>query len=141
MRLERIIYVSECRIDVADVKAAMAKLVIDARSRNAKLAVSGALLFTGTHFAQILEGPPSSLALMMSALRQDPRHSNIYIAARHSISARIFSGWHMAYHGPSQYVARHVKRLLPNGSDADQRRGTERFTQLVIEFLAAPRSA
>ena len=116
MRLERIIYVSECRIDVADVKAAMAKLVIDARSRNAKLAVSGALLFTGTHFAQILEGPPSSLALMMSALRQDSRHSNIYIAARHSISARIFSCWHMAHHGPSQYVARHVKRLLPRAA-------------------------
>ena len=134
MRLERVIYIRECRIDVAEVKAAMTKLVTDARSRNAELAVSGALLFTGTHFVQILEGPPSSIALILSALRKDPRHSNIFIAARHSISAQIFSGWQMAYHGPSQY-ARHVKRLLQKGSIADQRRSTERLTQLVMEFL------
>ena len=71
MRLERIIYVSECRIDVVDIEAVMAKLVTDAQSRNAQLAVSGALLFTGIHFAQILEGLASSLALIISALRQD----------------------------------------------------------------------
>jgi hypothetical protein len=138
MRLERVIYVSEWRIDVVDIEAVMAKLVTDARSRNAHLAVSGALLFTGTHFAQILEGLASSLALILSALRQDPRHSNIHVAAHHSISARIFSGWHMAYHGPSQYVAEHVKRLLSDGSEADQRQNAERFTRLVIEFLATP---
>ena len=141
MRLERVIYISECRINVAEINAAMANLVTDARLRNAELAVSGALLFTGTHFVQILEGPPSSIALILSALRKDPRHSNIFIAARHSISAQIFSGWQMAYHGPSQYVARHVKRLLNTGSQADRRRGTERLTQLVMEFLSAPHTA
>lgn len=141
MRLERLIYISESRIDATDAENVVAELVVVSQSRNADLAISGALLFTGTHFAQILEGPPSSLALIMSALRNDPRHGNIIIAARYSISMRVFSGWHMAYHGPSQYVARHVNRLLQKHSHSDQRWATERLTQLVLEFLGQQRSA
>ncbi len=141
MHLERIIYVSECRMDVADANALVERLVTDARSHNAELAIPGALLFTGTHLAQILEGPPSSIALVMSALGQSPHNENIFVAERRGISARMFSGWQMAYHGSSQYVARHVDRLLRKNSDTDQRRCTERLTQLVSEFVAAPHSA
>lgn len=141
MRLERIIYISESKIDSAEAEDVVAKLVVASRPRNANLAVSGALLFTGTHFAQILEGPPSSIAVIMSALRTDPRHSNLFIAARYPISIRIFSGWQMAYHGPSQYVARHVNRLLDKNSQSDQKRVTDRLTQLVLEFLTPLQSA
>jgi len=128
-------YVSESRIDPSDAKGVMAKLVASAKTRNADLAISGALLFTGTHFAKILEGPPSSIALMMTALQNDPRHSNICIAAHYPISTRIFSGWQLAYHGPSKYVAQHVNRLLSRNSLSDQNRVNEQLTQLVVEFL------
>lgn len=134
MRIERLVYVSECRINAADIDEVVAGLVRNSRSRNACLAVSGALLFTGTHFAQILEGPPESIALILSKLRHDPRHSNILVAAHHPITVRLFSEWQMAYHGPSQYVARHVNRLLGNNSPSDQRRITDRLTQMVLEF-------
>lgn len=126
---------SESRIDPSDAKRVMAELVASAKTRNADLAISGALLFTGTHFAQILEGPAISIALMMTALQNDPRHSNIRIAAHHPISTRMFSDWQLAYHGPSKYVAQHVNRLLARNSLSDQKRLTEQLTQLVVEFL------
>lgn len=138
MRCERLIYVSKSRIEAAGSDSAIAQLVREARSRNASLAVSGALLFTGTHFAQILEGPASSIALITSALKEDDRHADMFIAAHYPISARIFSDWQIAYAGPSQFVAQHIKRLLRNNSRSDQRRGVDRLTDIFTAFLAKP---
>ena len=134
MTLERLVYVSESRIEAAETNQVVARLVKNSRTRNACLAVSGALLFTGTHFAQILEGPPDSIAVILSALLDDTRHSNILIAAHFPINKRLFPEWQMAYHGPSQYVAKHVKRMLHVNPQSDHRRTIERLTQMFLEF-------
>lgn len=141
MQLERLIYVSESKIDATDIDIVVENIVTVSQAKNADLEVSGALLFTGTHFAQILEGPTKSIALILSSLRNDPRHHNIIIVARHSILVRMFSGWEMAYHGSSQYVAHHVNRLLRKRTHSDQKWATDRLTQLILEFLARSDSA
>ncbi|MFN3621093.1 BLUF domain-containing protein [Sphingorhabdus sp.] len=138
MRLERLIYVSKSRIEAAGSDFAITQLVREARSRNASLAVSGALLFTGTHFAQILEGRASCLALVMSELKADYRYADMFIAAHYPISSRIFSDWQMAYAGQSQFIAQHINRLLRNNSRSDQRRGVDRLTDIFTAFLAMP---
>lgn len=132
--MERLVYVSESRVDFAHTEQVVVDLVSNAKLRNACLAVTGALIFTGSHFAQILEGPPDSIALILAALLKDPRHSNIYIVAHYPISTRIFAEWQMAYHGPSRYVARCVEQLLLANSQSEQRRLVDRLVQMAFEF-------
>ena len=132
--MERLLYISESRIDNMDAASFETEVVVAARIKNAILGRSGALLFTGTHFAQILEGPEASLDAMMHLLQADDRHENIIVIERSAIGIRRFADWQMAYFGPSQFVSRHVTRLLNGASASDQQRATEWLTELAHEF-------
>lgn len=132
--MERLLYISESRIDHLDANSFEAEVVIASRSRNVGLGLSGALLFTGTHFAQILEGPEASLDAMMHSLQADDRHENIIVIERSAIDIRRFADWQMAYYGPSQFVSRHVTRLLNSASPKEQQRASEWLTELAHEF-------
>lgn len=96
------------------------------------------MLFTGTHFAQVLEGEDASVELLMDALRRDPRHDQIRIARRAALARRRFGDFAMAYMGPSQFVSRQVTRLLDNPSPCDQRRLTDWLIELMSEFACDP---
>jgi len=132
--MERALYISESRIEQANVELSVADIVASAQIRNLKLGLTGALLFTGVYFAQILEGPPNSIAQLMGSLRDDVRHKKIVIIDQSPIQARRFGDWKMAYHGPSQFVSRHVVRLLNSPSHSEQQRATEWLTELAHEF-------
>lgn len=135
--MERLLYVSESRIDPLDLDSCVSQIVAVAQIRNAGLALTGALLFTGTHFAQILEGSTESIAQLMSSLHDDPRHANIVVVDRLPVEVRQFPDWQMAYFGPSQFVSRHVVRLLNQTTRSERQRATEWLTQLAHEFSTA----
>ena len=136
--LERLLYISESRIESLQTWPIVAEIIAGAQVRNEELGLTGALLFTGTYFAQILEGPTASITRLMRSLGNDIRHTNIVIVDRSFITGRKFSDWKMAYHGPSQFVSRHVARLLNSPSQSEHQRATEWLTELAHEFSGAP---
>ncbi len=136
--MERLLYISESRLEPSEAKSAISQIVADAQIRNSKLELTGALLFTNTYFAQILEGPPESIEQLMSSIEDDSRHTNIVIVDHAPIETRRFPDWKMAYQGPSQFVSRQVARLLHSPSQSEQRRATEWLTELAHEFSTTP---
>lgn len=110
--MESLLYISSARIDGADVDDRIADLVAAAQERNAALDVTGALLFTGSHFAQILEGDAGALAALMRSICADTRHADVRVIETTSLSERRFDGWSLAYLGQAQYVRRHIDRVL-----------------------------
>ena len=52
--MQRLLYVSESRIDEADAQSVVSQIVAHAQLKNAQLGLTGALIFTGEHFAQVL---------------------------------------------------------------------------------------
>ena len=76
----------------------VAKIVKTARSNNAKLNITGILIFDGQHFCQLLEGDKTHVATLMNTIMTDPRHHELHIAHQ-AISAhgRHFKDWFMAY--------------------------------------------
>ena len=132
--MERLLYISESRIEPANAQMIVQQIVAKSVSNNATTNLTGALLFTGTHFAQILEGTPHSIDQLLVDLCNDPRHQNFHVADRSAIEARKFPDWAMAYSGPSQFVTRHVERLLNDITRSERRRGTEWLTELAFEF-------
>jgi hypothetical protein len=132
--MQRLLYISESRIDHLDADSFETEVVEAARIKNAVLGLSGALLFTGTHFAQILEGPKTALNAMMHTLQTDDRHENITVIERSAINTRRFADWQMAYFGPSQFVSRHVTRLLNSASPSEQQRASDWLIDLAHEF-------
>jgi hypothetical protein len=101
-------YISVSRLpdSVADVE--VAKLAAMARARNPLRNVTGALLFTGSSFAQTLEGPDHEIENLLDRIHSDHRHSNIEILHREQVSSREFTTWWMAYWGRTSFVEQFV---------------------------------
>lgn len=133
--MERLIYVSESNLEETEADAVVAQMVANSQSRNAQLNLTGALIFTGTHFAQVLEGCKTAIDEVMTSIQRDRRHGAVTIVDRSPISERQFLHWAMAYQGPSQFILRHVTRLMHTTPGTEQKMATEWLTQLAREFL------
>ncbi|MFL6699796.1 MAG: BLUF domain-containing protein [Vitreoscilla sp.] len=92
--LLRLQYVSRAAADLtAD---AVQAIVSWSATFNARTHITGALIFTGTHFSQVLEGPPSAVRALMASISRDSRHRDIRMLYESEISKRRFAGWSMA---------------------------------------------
>lgn len=66
-------------------------MLIAARKKNIAMHITGILIFDGTHFFQVLEGPEQSLTALLSHIRDDPRHREITTLLRDYAPFRRFS--------------------------------------------------
>jgi hypothetical protein len=69
----------------------------EARLKNARLGITGHLLYTEEVFVQCIEGPPESIASLWESLQRDTRHYDIELLARGPLESRRFSDWSMAF--------------------------------------------
>lgn len=132
--MQRLLYISESRIAEADAKSVVSQIVERAQIKNARLGLTGALLFTDKYFVQVLEGSHEAIHTLMAYIHTDSRHGNITVVDKSTINDRLFPDWHMAYHGPSRFVSRRVERLLHATSQSEQRRASDWLTDLAWEF-------
>jgi hypothetical protein len=122
MGIRCLLYVSESCLAWPQDAAEVDEIVAVARRRNEMLSVTGALVYTRTHFAQVLEGASAAIDAVMDSIRRDARHRNIQIVADEPLDARHFPDWTMAYSGASFYVDRQIRPLLHGATDHPRRR-------------------
>jgi hypothetical protein len=136
MALESLLYVSESKIAPSEAENTLGRILATAHAANPEVGITGALLFTGKHFAQVLEGETAAVDETIASITRDPRHGQLSIVAREPLAERRFPDWSMAYSGPSQFVSRHVTRLLNAPTHAESRRAAEWLAELLDEFSA-----
>ncbi|MDQ3139288.1 MAG: BLUF domain-containing protein [Pseudomonadota bacterium] len=107
-----LLYVSEATHRLPEGNDLVAAIVTVAQARNPALEITGALIFTGAHFAQILEGPEASIEALMENIGRDERHRGIDVVETRRISKRRFADWSLAYAGPSLFIDRHIRPLV-----------------------------
>ncbi len=90
--LNQVLYVSRVRLtDIAQVR----RLHETCQRNNQKQGLTGLLLCTGGHFAQLLEGPPTALSETMWRIAADDRHSQMRKLFAKPVTRRMFPGWSM----------------------------------------------
>lgn len=72
-------------------------LLDQSRTKNARLNVTGLLLYNGDMFAQCLEGTQGAVSSLYATIRIDDRHRDARVLAEGAISERCFPGWSMAF--------------------------------------------
>lgn len=132
--MESLLYISESKIEPIKAQEELKRILVTAHIFNPSVGITGALLFTGTHFAQVIEGDEVSVSALIAAIIRDTRHAQVKIVTRHRLSARRFPDWSMAYNGPSQYVSNHVTRLLNEPQPAASSRAAEWLAELLVQF-------
>lgn len=98
---------------------------------NKRKDITGVLIFTGTHFCQLLEGPSGAVHDRIDRIRRDPRHSDIWVVHQEAITARRFAGWSMGYKGRSNFVGRYLFDIVNASDDA----GREKAAKSVITMM------
>lgn len=93
--LTHIIYASSAAAGFED--ADLVPILEAARIKNARLAVTGMLLYTEGSFFQVLEGEASVLDDLLQTITADPRHTNVTKIIEEPIAQRDFESWTMGY--------------------------------------------
>jgi hypothetical protein len=73
------------------------QIIATSRRQNWRAGLTGCLLFTGSEFAQVLEGPLATVQALFERLSNDPRHTDVRIAWRGAADSRRFPNWTMGY--------------------------------------------
>jgi hypothetical protein len=134
--LYSLLYVSRALLRPADVHTAIAAILEVSLARNAVQEVTGALLYTGERFAQLLEGPEGAVLGVMDSIRRDPRHTDIVSLEPNQLTARRFASWSLAYSGHSTFAAGIVERALEDRSNGHGE-ATARLIRLMRELVHA----
>jgi len=92
-------------ISIAYVSAAVeamdddgvAAILVKSRANNRRLGLTGALLYHGGRFIQILEGPEEQVRERYEIIAADPRHRSVQIVKETAITVRQFPEWTMGF--------------------------------------------
>ncbi len=101
--LYRLIYTSRNLLpgDEDAQAAAVAGILALSKRNNARVGVTGALLFNAGSFAQVLEGPRLAVEATFERIQRDPRHSDVSVLQCEPVASRGFANWSMAFVGRS----------------------------------------
>jgi len=108
--LIRLIYRSHSRLPGSGLGAqqdGLADILRVARTNNAALHVTGALVLYDDWFAQVLEGPEAAVRALFAKIKADARHDRIELDQSQPVPARLFAHWAMAI------VAEHHQPDMP----------------------------
>jgi Sensors of blue-light using FAD len=76
----------------------LARLLAQARIRNAMANLTGLLLYADGSFFQVLEGPAAVVDELYARIEFDPRHDQVTQIIREPIHRRTFVDWSMGFH-------------------------------------------
>jgi len=139
----RLVYYSRNHILGGDAafKANVEEILAKSRHNNERDGITGALLFNGGCFAQVLEGPLKKVEAAFERIQQDERHGEVSLLALDPIEARAFPNWAMGYVGSSsEQAARFAVLAEQSGFDIARLNGDQIHSllkDLTIEEEAA----
>jgi hypothetical protein len=118
MALYRLVYISTSLLsdDANTARRQIDDILAASRRNNTAAEITGALLFSDTNFAQVLEGPRDAVERLYETLNTDVRHKDLLLLQTEPLAARQFPQWSMAYIGPSQSATKAVA-LAAEGVD------------------------
>ena len=98
----------------------LVELLAKAREKNARLGVTGMLLYDDGNFMQVLEGPKETVKALYDTITKDRRHHGYIVIDEDELPARQFSDWSMGFSnlidpevkampGFSEFMDRHLR--------------------------------
>lgn len=91
--LSQLIYVSLRTAECAE--ADVDKILASATKNNAKIDVTGVLLYSEQKFLQCLEGEYTEIMALYDHIKLDKRHKNAVMISVSKIEERVFPSWQM----------------------------------------------
>ena len=81
------------------------------RRNNARLGITGILLYAEGSFFQVLGGAPEAVDTLYKTIAADPRHCKVTQIIREPIARRVFQDWTMGYSSLTKAELRNIDGL------------------------------
>ncbi len=107
-----LLYVSRARLTRGNAQAELREILDIAVRRNLASGITGALVHTGSEFAQVLEGAEAEVSRVMASILVDPRHERVSIIRRDEVKERSFPNWGMALIGHIPQTQQQIDAIL-----------------------------
>jgi len=138
--LYRLIYYSRNVIAEAlpdsSVEDVIASILFTARNSNKANNVTGALLFTASGFAQVLEGARDVVERTFERIGADPRHTDVTVLSFTPTERRCFPDWPLGFTAQiSADIADPLADLVLNASSPGPRATTGRDVLRMLEKM------
>lgn len=103
---------SNLKGSIEEVAAEVYNILKIAVERNSNLNVTGALLYSGGYFVQVLEGPEENVEEIFESIQNDIRHCDVSVINNGYLQKRSFSTWSMALAGVNNDLLPEVEGIL-----------------------------
>ena len=126
MSIIQLLYVSRATVPMTETD--LVDIVDRSCRKNARLGITGLLLYGRGNFIQVLEGEATRVDELMEVIKQDPRHKDVEILQNAPIRARLFKQWGMGLavlHGDrsiDRYRLQSVMHMAERAPRSDPRR-------------------
>ena len=101
----------------------IAAILLKSRANNRRFDITGALMYRGQRFVQILEGPDEIVRERFALISEDSRHKSVQTIRELRLIERQFPEWTMGF----REVDSSAGTQLPGYEDIMGRRGAERI--------------
>jgi hypothetical protein len=99
--LYHLAYISKNTISgsLLEIETQIRQILDVAGRNNPSKGITGALLYSGGYFCQVIEGPEEPLEELYEVIQMDPRHGEVTVLHFEPIAKRGFNEWAMAFAG------------------------------------------
>lgn len=133
--LHQLVYISAAEHDFTEKE--LQELLAKARENNAKLDISGMLLFHEGSFIQALEGEKSAVESLYNKIGQDDRHSETRVLFRGEVDERHFETWSMGFYRSNQSSSENLEgfhKFLKSGFKREAREDESLARKALLQF-------
>lgn len=120
------------REDIANTIESILKL---ARLKNKERNITGALLYSGGYFSQVIEGPMDELEDLFEIIQNDPRHSEVRVLHFNPVEARHFSGWSMALAGVEDSMLLGIDEILKSPDELNTKQAGVHLINILHDLV------
>jgi hypothetical protein len=138
--LYRWVFVSQARLHEEQGEKGISDIVGVSRIRNVSLGVTGALIFAGDRFAQLLEGAESNVVDLQNRILRDTRHSMVTPVQIDLQPRRLFADWFLQYAGRSLFFG-NILNEIELDSQTQERSSAQLLSTLFTKFAQSYRNS
>lgn len=117
------------------VKQQINQLLVVAQKNNSAKAITGALLYSGGYFIQVLEGRQQDVEEVFELIMCDQRHSDVTVLTNKHLALRSFSKWSMALVGVTEDMPEALSSLLAAPDELVETESGMRLINVMVELL------
>jgi lipase chaperone LimK len=118
-----------------EVKSEIQNILTAAHRNNPAVGVTGALLYSGGYFCQVIEGPEQVLEELFESIQMDRRHADVTVLHFTPVEARDFSDWAMALAGIEQDMRFDIEGIRASKDELKMREAGRNLVAVLEQLV------